>query len=76
VVPTGRPDEGLGLGVFLEGAGTEATFEHGGTNLGYQCNLIAALNGEVGVAIMTNSDNGHRLLGVVTTAILAAYRVS
>jgi CubicO group peptidase (beta-lactamase class C family) len=75
VVPTGRPDEGLGLGVFLEGAGTEATFEHGGTNLGYQCNLIAALNGEVGVAIMTNSDNGHRLLGVVTTAILAAYRV-
>lgn len=50
-------DYGLGLG--LRGEGT--FFGHGGSNEGFRCNLIAELDGDSGVAMMTNSDRGGAL---------------
>jgi CubicO group peptidase (beta-lactamase class C family) len=50
-------DYGLGLSIFGEGA----FFGHGGSNEGFRCNLIAELDGDSGVAMMTNSDRGGTL---------------
>jgi hypothetical protein len=37
-------------------------FEHGGSNWGFQCNLIAHRVKGYGAAIMTNGDNGGRMI--------------
>jgi len=50
-------DYGLGLRLIDKGA----FFGHGGANEGFRCNLIAELEGDSGVAIMTNSDRGDLL---------------
>ena len=64
-----------GLGVEIEGAGTAASFAHGGSNMGYQNTLVAyaAANGD-GVVVMTNGANGGPLAASVVRAVAAEYK--
>lgn len=64
----------MGIGFFLQKHGTEAArFGHGGSNIGYRCNLIAYQDGRFGAAIMTNGDMGYVLQEEIMRAIAAEY---
>jgi CubicO group peptidase (beta-lactamase class C family) len=59
---------GWGLGVQLDGDGPHRRFGHGGSNLGYQCNLLATVASGHAAAAMTNSEDG----GPVARSLIAA----
>ena len=67
-------DGSIGLGFFLNGEGTTATFSHGGGNEGFKCHLSATREGGRGVAIMTNSDRGQSVIAGAFKAIREHYR--
>jgi len=56
---------GLGL------VAVPAWFGHSGSNAGYKCQFWAARNGGHGAAVMTNSDNGMKLIKPIFDAIAA-----
>jgi CubicO group peptidase (beta-lactamase class C family) len=47
---------------------------HGGSNWGFQCLLFVHKLKGYGVAVMTNSDSGGRLVGEVRNRVAAAYK--
>jgi CubicO group peptidase (beta-lactamase class C family) len=71
--PTDTPGQFVGLGVFLEGAGPDGYFQHGGANAGYRGYMLGYLDRPLAIAIMTNSDVGDRIFEPVLDAVRAAY---
>ncbi len=73
-VDSGRPHlEHLGLGPFLGGSDSSRRFGHGGGNEGFKCQLVAYVEHGLGIAVMTNSDNGNALCGEVADAVATAF---
>ncbi len=69
--PVGAGPFAVGFSVEKEGEGWY--FAHGGSNWGFQCNLRAHRLKGYGVAVMTNSDSGGRLIGEIFSRIAAAH---
>lgn len=65
--------EGYGLGLFVEDKGRAQYFSHGGADEGFQAQLYASANRGYGAVIMTNSDNGTKLMPEILRAIAAVY---
>jgi CubicO group peptidase (beta-lactamase class C family) len=68
----------VGTGPFAVGFGIERRnegwyFSHGGSNWGFQCNLVAHRLKGYGFVVMTNSDSGGRLNAEVEARIASAY---
>jgi CubicO group peptidase (beta-lactamase class C family) len=68
----------VGIGPYAVGFGIERRnegwyFGHGGSNWGFQCNLLAHRLKGYGYAVMTNSDSGGRLNTEIEARIAAAY---
>ncbi|HUP03035.1 MAG TPA: serine hydrolase, partial [Bryobacteraceae bacterium] len=64
-------DYGLGFGV--EETEGRASFQHGGANVGFQCQFFAYRDTGEGAVVMTNSDNGAALANEILRAIAAEY---
>lgn len=62
-----------GLGFALQGEGAALCFQHGGSNEGFRCVLMMFPASGQGIAVMTNSDHGGKLLTDVAGAAAAAY---
>ena len=60
-----------GLGPEFSPDGTR--FLHTGGNQGYRCVLAVSMDGSVGVAVMTNSDNGDVLMAEIAYAVARVY---
>jgi CubicO group peptidase (beta-lactamase class C family) len=71
IAPVGVGDYAVGFSLRKMGEGWY--FGHGGSNWGFQCDLIAHVRKGYGVAIMTNADSGGALLGEVRNRVAAAY---
>jgi CubicO group peptidase (beta-lactamase class C family) len=71
--PTDVAGQSIALGLFLEGSGDGAYFQHGGANAGYRCYLLGYLDRPIAIAIMTNSEKGDRLLSPLLDALKRAY---
>lgn len=69
--PVGVGDFAVGLTVTRMGQGWY--FSHGGSNWGFQCDLIAHRLKGYGVAIMTNGDSGGQVIGELRSRVAAAY---
>lgn len=70
--PTDVPGQSIGLGLFLEGTGADAYFQHGGGNPGYRCYVLGYLDRPVAIAIMTNSEKGDQILTPLFSALKRA----
>ncbi len=70
---TARDGKEIGLGVFLQGRGQGARFGHGGDNTGFQCTWVSLENGGQGYVIMTNSDEGWRVIEKLERVIAEVY---
>lgn len=62
-----------GLGPSLKGAADSLIFGHGGKNAGFTNNLIGFAHGDDGIIVMTNADNGGKLMGEIITSISEYY---
>ena len=60
------------IGLVVGGSTARKYFNHGGANFGYRCFLVAYQDSD-GVAVMTNSDNGDRLIGEIVRTIAHEY---
>ncbi|MEW6021454.1 MAG: serine hydrolase domain-containing protein [Pseudomonadota bacterium] len=67
-------DKGYALGLQVEGRGAAASFEHGGSNMGYQNTLFAYTEHGDGAVVLTNGDNGAELAQGLIRAIAAEYK--
>jgi tetratricopeptide (TPR) repeat protein len=65
--------DGYALGLGVEEKGRTQYFSHGGADEGFQAQLIASANRGYGAIVMTNSDNGHKLMPEIIRAIAAVY---
>lgn len=63
-----------GLGMPLRFYGDDVYFNHGGSNEGFRCFLIAHRDNGYGAVVMTNSDNGGRLYGEIVRGIAGIYK--
>jgi hypothetical protein len=61
----------VGFGIQKEGEGWY--FGHGGSNWGFQCDLLAHRLHGYGYAIMTNGDSGGALIGDLRRMIQQEY---
>jgi len=61
-----------GLGPEIGGTDEHPYFTHGGSNEGYQCNLVAYYEGD-GVVVMTNGDAGALLAAQIVSSVAAEY---
>ena len=61
------------VGFAMEKLGEGWYFSHGGSNWGFQCELIAHRAKGYGIAIMTNGDNGSALARVIRDRVAQAY---
>ncbi len=66
--------DGIGLGVFLHERNGALFFGHGGADAGFQANALVSLDGGYGVIVMTNSDNGLRIVPEIERALFAEYK--
>jgi len=67
-------DANYGLGLALGRWGGHPFIQHGGGNMGFQCNAFAFLDGSrQGLVVMTNSDVGSILASEIQRALAAAY---
>ena len=64
---------GYAVGWAIEKRGEGWYFMHGGSNWGFQCQLIAHMTKGYGVAIMTNSDSGGAILREIEQRVANAY---
>lgn len=64
---------GWGLGWTVETIGGALRFGHSGSNIGYQCQVVAWPEQGVGAAVMTNADDGSFLVGEILAAIGRGY---
>ena len=71
VTPVGTGPYAIGFGIERRNEGWY--FAHGGSNWGFQCNLLAHRLKGYGFAVMTNSDSGGRVNAEVEARIAAAY---
>jgi CubicO group peptidase (beta-lactamase class C family) len=71
VSPVGMGDYAVGFGLRKVGEGWY--FAHGGSNWGFQCDLMAHLRKGYGVAIMTNADTGGPVINEIRNRVAAAY---
>ena len=62
-----------GLGFTLRRREASNVFGHGGSNDGFKCMMIAFVDGDSGVVIMTNGDLGQALASELTRAIATEY---
>lgn len=70
--PVGVGDYAVGFSIAKMGQGWY--FSHGGSNWGFQCTLLAHKTKGYGLAIMTNSDSGGRLIAELSRRIQSAYQ--
>jgi CubicO group peptidase (beta-lactamase class C family) len=63
----------VGLGPFIAEDGTASRFGHSGGNEGFRCHLLAYREGDIGAAVMANSDAGGWLLQHAYAAVAEAY---
>ncbi len=63
-----------GLGVFLQGSGTNLRFSHNGRNEGFDTLLVAYAESGRGAAIMVNANEDSGSLGRILKAIESEYR--
>jgi hypothetical protein len=61
--PVGVGDYAVGLSISKLGQGWY--FAHGGSNWGFQCDLLAHRAKGYGVAVMTNADSGRRVINEI-----------
>ena len=71
VNPVGIGDFGVGFQIFNKGQGWY--FGHGGSNWGFQCQLLAHKVKGYGCAIMTNGDRGGAVVSEIVSRIERAY---
>ena len=71
VTPVGTGPFAVGFAIGQRNEGWY--FSHGGSNWGFQCNLVAHRLKGYGFVVMTNSDSGGRLNPEVESRIAAAY---
>ncbi len=71
VTPVGVGDFAVGFGLQKLAEGWY--FSHGGSNWGFQCNMMAHLRKGYGLAIMTNADSGGPLINEIRNRVAAAY---
>ncbi len=64
---------GFAVGLAVEKRGEGWYFMHGGSNWGFQCNLVAHFRKGYGAVIMTNGDAGGALIRELEARIAAAY---
>jgi CubicO group peptidase (beta-lactamase class C family) len=69
--PVGVGDYGVGLSLTKLGQGWY--FGHGGSNWGFQCDLLAHRVKGYGVAVMTNADSGRPVINEIRDRVAAAY---
>ena len=69
--PVGVGPYAVGLAVDQRGEGWY--FSHGGSNWGFQADLVGHLRKGYGVAIMTNGDRGRALITEIEARVAAAY---
>jgi CubicO group peptidase (beta-lactamase class C family) len=69
--PVGTGPYGVGLSVEKRGEGWY--FMHGGSNWGFQCNLIAHFRKGYGLVVMTNGDAGGQVVREIENRVVAAY---
>jgi CubicO group peptidase (beta-lactamase class C family) len=71
VTPVGVGDYAIGFGLRKLAEGWY--FAHGGSNWGFQCDLIAHVRKGYGVAIMSNADSGGAVISEIRNRVAAAY---
>ena len=62
-----------GLGPGLQWEGDSLVFRHGGKNAGFTNDLIAYANRGKAVIVMTNADNGGKLMGEIIRSVSSYY---
>jgi len=62
-----------GLGFWLTGEGASRRFFHGGSNIGYRCQLVAYAERRDGAVVMTNGERGDGLWAEVLNGIASVY---
>ena len=71
VTPVGVGDFAVGFSVTKQGQGWY--FGHGGSNWGFQCDVLAHRLKGYGVAIMSNADSGGAVIAELRARVAAAY---
>ena len=71
LTPVGVGDFAVGLAIAKRGQGWY--FAHGGSNWGFQCDVLAHRVKGYGVAIMTNGDAGRPVINEIEARVAAAY---
>ena len=69
--PVGVGPYGVGLAIDQRNEGWY--FSHGGSNWGFQADIVGHLRKGYGIAIMTNGDRGRALINEIEARVAAAY---
>ena len=69
--PVGVGPYGVGLAIDQRGEGWY--FSHGGSNWGFQADIVGHFRKGYGIAIMTNGDRGRALINEIEARVAAAY---
>jgi CubicO group peptidase (beta-lactamase class C family) len=72
VMDIGDSPDAVGLGVFLLDKNGARYFGHSGADVGFQCDALASLDGGRAIVIMTNSENGLRIVPELERTVSSA----